>query len=157
MIISNYFYLLLFFINPQTEKVWYGKTFFYEVYCKKRNDFYTVELKGPKYYSIEVLQSLNQQQDNFKYIIAQNEYQTLSCIKKHRFEFFDKNRVKCGIKEKIETDEIKQKRLSLFYNFICLKIKDKNLVPEFKNIIGDFNEYDKSGDIGKIIQKYSGL
>lgn len=147
------------FFSPscQEEKIWQGKTFFYDVYCKKRNGFYTVEMQGPKYYSIEIMPLLNENSPIQTDTIAQNANQSIIRSKNGGFTFSDKRWVKCNLKEKTMSDNIKQRRLGLFYGFLYLEIQAKansSKIPAYEDSINDFQEYDKFGDIDKIIKKY---
>jgi hypothetical protein len=155
------FFLSIFFNLPlhKEEKIWRGKTFFYEIYCKQRNGFYTVEMRGPKYYSIEIMPTLGEDALNKTDTIAKNTYQSIIRDKKGGLKFSDKRWVNCKLKENVVTEDVKRKRLSLFYYFLYLKISDTvgvDKIPKFEDTKGDFQYYDETGDIAKIIHKYTG-
>ena len=151
MILLNFLLSLSLYFTPyQPDKIWHRKTLQYEIYCKERNGFYTVELKGPKYYSIDNINSGD--------TTIRKAFQAVVYNEKGKLYYFDTKIGKCRLKEIYQTDVVRQKRLTLFYNVLETEIKSKSgidKVPMYKDIQGDFEEYDKTGDIDKVIQKYS--
>jgi hypothetical protein len=158
MILFNF--LLSIFLNTSSkspEPIWYGKTFLYEVYCKKRSDFYTIELKGPKFYSIENVylpqNNALQQTDN----IIKNKYQSIVHNKKGESYYFDTRWGKCKLNKIPQTDHLIQKRLTLFYNALETQIMIQagiDKIPKYEIVTDDFYEYDKTGNFEKVVQKY---
>jgi hypothetical protein len=134
-------------------ELWHGKTFSYEIYCKKRDNFYTVEVKGPKYYSIEMVPFTQNTIDT----IAQNNYQALIVKSPKCLEFNNVRLTKCNLKPVPITEDVMKKRITLFQNFLYGKLQQKMAdfkMPENNEIIVAFQKYDKDGDIQKIIDNY---
>jgi hypothetical protein len=149
------FLMCLVLQNSQQEPIlWYGKTFFYEIYCKKRENGYTVEVKGPKYYSIERINLTHNTRDT----VAQNNYQAIIFKSSTCLQFCDVRLIQCDLKPKTITENMTNKRITLFQNYLYSQLQQKMIhfeMPSNDEIAVAFEEYDKRGDIQKIIDNYS--